>query len=235
MALTVASGRKARPHSSLACSDKEELRQFARENKIQFREDATNAQLNVPRNRVRNELLPLLRKNYQPALNKTVLRLMEIVGAESDLVSETARRWLARRRPAFQKLPIAIQRRVLQAQLLRLGVPTDFDLVELLRRSAGVSISVSPKLFVSRNMAGVVNLKSPSLVDFNPNELALKFGDRVGEAVFAGVKLSWRFESEKGFVRPSNLMPREFLTRTSWGTKSSCATGVRVIAFSRLG
>ena len=32
--------------------------------------------------------------HYQPALAKTVLRLMEIVGAESDLVGETARQWL---------------------------------------------------------------------------------------------------------------------------------------------
>jgi tRNA(Ile)-lysidine synthase TilS/MesJ len=48
----------------------------------------------MPRNRVRNELLPLLQRRYQPALAKTVLRLMEIVGAEADLVGETARQWL---------------------------------------------------------------------------------------------------------------------------------------------
>ena len=39
----------------------------------------------TPRNRIRNELLPLLRKKYQPGLAKTVLRLMEIVGAEADV------------------------------------------------------------------------------------------------------------------------------------------------------
>jgi tRNA(Ile)-lysidine synthase len=52
---------------------KAELREFARENKIRFREDATNALLAAPRNRIRNELLPLLRKKYQPGLAKTVL------------------------------------------------------------------------------------------------------------------------------------------------------------------
>jgi len=46
------------------------LRGFARESKISFREDATNTSLNVPRNRVRNELLPLLLHHYQPALAK---------------------------------------------------------------------------------------------------------------------------------------------------------------------
>ena len=73
---------------------KAELRGFARENKIRFREDATNTSLDLPRNRVRNELLPLLLRHYQPALTKTVLRLMEIVGAEAEFVGETARQWL---------------------------------------------------------------------------------------------------------------------------------------------
>jgi len=77
---------------------KAELRGFARENKIRFREDATNTSLDLPRNRVRNELLPLLQRRYQPALTKIVLRLMEIVGAESDLAGEAARQWLVSKR-----------------------------------------------------------------------------------------------------------------------------------------
>jgi tRNA(Ile)-lysidine synthase len=77
---------------------KAELRGFARESKILFREDATNTSLDLPRNRVRNELLPLLQRRYQPALTKTVLRLMEIVGAESEAVGETARQWLVSKR-----------------------------------------------------------------------------------------------------------------------------------------
>ena len=75
-----------------------ELREFARENRIRFREDATNARLDLPRNRVRNELLPLLRRRYQPALTRTILRLMEIVGAEAEVVGEMAQQWLGRRR-----------------------------------------------------------------------------------------------------------------------------------------
>ena len=75
-----------------------ELRGFARENQIRFREDATNAQLDLPRNRVRHELLPLLRRRYQPALTRTILRVMEIVGAEAEVVGERARLWLKNNR-----------------------------------------------------------------------------------------------------------------------------------------
>ena len=72
---------------------KAELRTFARENKIRFREDATNVSADFLRNRIRNELLPWLRQNYQPALDKTVLRLMDIVGAEADFAGAAARLW----------------------------------------------------------------------------------------------------------------------------------------------
>ncbi|HUB87009.1 MAG TPA: tRNA lysidine(34) synthetase TilS, partial [Verrucomicrobiae bacterium] len=55
---------------------KSELWKFARENKIRFRHDATNFSTDYLRNRIRNELLPLLKRNYQPALGKIILRLM---------------------------------------------------------------------------------------------------------------------------------------------------------------
>ena len=101
---------------------KAELRGFARENKIPFREDATNARLEMPRNRVRNELLPLLQRRYQPALTKTVLRLMEIVGAESELIGEMAQQWLRSRTKMNALSPLkpkvrAGSRRLLQKTL----------------------------------------------------------------------------------------------------------------------
>jgi len=108
---------------------KAELRGFARENKIRFREDATNASLDLPRNRVRHELLPLLRRHYQPALAKTVLRLMEIVGAEADLVGETARQWLVSKQKVGRTPRPVLARKPGRADLLvgldaRQRVPT---------------------------------------------------------------------------------------------------------------
>ena len=73
---------------------------YAAERGIKYREDASNALLDMQRNRVRHELLPLLRGKYQPALDKTVLRVMEIVGAETAVVGEWAARWLQARRKA---------------------------------------------------------------------------------------------------------------------------------------
>ena len=161
---------------------KAELMDFARENKIGFREDATNASSDFLRNRVRNELIPLLRKKYQPGLAKSVLRLMEIVGAESETIGSLAEKWRKQRWPAFEKLPVAFQRRALQSQLVSFGLAADFELVESLRQSVGKAVSVSRDISVSRNSVGTVNLKRRQPTEFDANDLAVNLAGRVGKS-----------------------------------------------------
>lgn len=72
------------------------LVEYATKHGIGYREDASNAVLDFQRNLVRHELLPLLRGKYQPALDRTIPRVMEIVGAEAEFAAEAAREWLAR-------------------------------------------------------------------------------------------------------------------------------------------
>jgi tRNA(Ile)-lysidine synthase len=73
---------------------KARLQEFARINKVPFREDASNASLDFQRNRIRNELLPLLKKKYQPALTTVISRLIDITSAEADLAAGIASSWL---------------------------------------------------------------------------------------------------------------------------------------------
>jgi tRNA(Ile)-lysidine synthase len=201
---------------------KTELREFVREREIRFRDDATNATLDMPRNRVRNELLPLLLRHYQPALARTVLRLMEIVGAEADLAGETARQWLRSsgrqsaqtksqsrltsaatiEKESFASLPVAVQRRVLQLQLSEAGVPADFELIESLRQSADVQVNLGPQLSVLRDATGMVSLRSAPPSGFNANETAVNLAGRAGDVEFDGVHFGWRLETGANFARP---------------------------------
>ena len=185
---------------------KGELVEFARENKIQFRDDATNFSSDFLRNRIRNELLPLLRRNYQPGLDKAVLRLMEIVGAESEFAGETARRVASglrldeiqpqAERHIFDKLPVAIQRRILQAQLADAGIMPDFELIESLRQSPDVFVSVGPKNSVVRDAGGKIVFRAETVSDFNGGELAVKLGG-AGELDFDGAKFHWSIRPQK--------------------------------------
>src|SRR6266404_7631831 len=97
------------------------LREHAAQNQLRFREDTSNFCLDIQRNRIRHELLPLLRKRYQPGLDRTILRVMDIIGAEADLVAVLARDWLEQQRSRsslhsipksedqtpFEELPVA--------------------------------------------------------------------------------------------------------------------------------
>jgi tRNA(Ile)-lysidine synthase len=210
---------------------KAEIFVYARANKIRFRDDATNFSTDFLRNRIRNELLPLLRKHYQPGLDKTVLRLMEIVGADADFVSETAREWMqdirgnrgdesqiksGKRKAAsgnkpepphvggckFDILPLAVQRKVLQQQLTGLGLLPDFETVERLREPPGKWVNASYGLAVARNAAGEVCCRDNPANEFNPAELNLKLQGRAGRVEFCGREFRWQIRMQKEFQLP---------------------------------
>jgi len=206
---------------------KAELLAFAREQKILYRNDATNFSADFLRNRIRNELLPLLHEDYQPGLGRTVLRLMEIVGAEAEFVSEAAKAFCAGlNRPAlpetekresngetgpdpqpasparFEELAVAVQRKALQQQLTALGVTPDFELVEQLRGSPGKKVNVSPGLFVSRDAAGRVRGQEDVCGEFKADVLTLKISGKAGRGQFGRHRFRWRLEPVKLFLPP---------------------------------
>ena len=199
---------------------RDELREFTRENKIRFREDATNFSLDAKRNRIRNELLPLLRKNYQPGLNKTILRVMEITGTESDAVGRIAENWLRQCESDFEDLPVAVQRRVLQSQLVSLGLTADFGLIESMRQSADAEVSVGSGFFVQRNQAGKVKLqKSPDVDGFNPNELEVNLEDTAGGLDFDATSVNWKFDRRKNFSQSRGETGCEFFDADKVGNQ----------------
>ncbi len=192
---------------------KSEILEFVCENKIKFREDVTNFSNDFLRNRIRNKLLPLLQKNYQPGLAKTVLRLMEIVGDESEFVGATAAAWLAKPEMTFARLPVAVQRKILQQQLVAGGVVADFDLIEQLRLSAGKFVSVSSELSVVRDTGGKIHLKNLNQrleEKFNAGELNLNFLGRAGRVEFGGYKFEWKVVLQKKPISPKKQTSTEF-------------------------
>jgi tRNA(Ile)-lysidine synthase len=184
---------------------KTELFDFTRENKIRFREDATNTASDFLRNRIRIELLPLLQKKYQPGLTKTVLRLMAITGAEAAFAGEVARQWLeqnGKRRAesgaSFVRLAVAVQRRVLQLQLMELGVGVDFELIEQLRETPAKAVSVGPGLSVARDAAGKIRLLESIENKFKTDGRRLKLMGRAGQAEFNGREFDFAIEKDDG-------------------------------------
>jgi len=132
---------------------KADLAQHARQHRIAFREDVSNACLDILRNRIRHRLLPLLRQEFQPALGRVLGRVMESLAAEADATAEAAARWRRSGRPAFARLPVAVQRACLADDLRGCGCEADFALIEKLRTRPNLPVSVRPGVQVRRAKA----------------------------------------------------------------------------------
>ncbi len=173
---------------------KSTLQAYALQKKINFREDTSNTQLDIPRNRIRHELLPLLARNYQPALGKIIPRLMDIIGAEAGYVEAVARRWLEEKgRSAYTDLHVAVQRQVIQIQLVDAGIEPDFERIEQLRLSPRKPVMVAPDLVVLRDKAGMVSCHGISSVqDFNADRLRLPLIGARGKTALGGLQIHWR-------------------------------------------
>lgn len=208
---------------------REALLAYARQQHLTWREDATNASLDILRNRIRHQLVPLLRTQYQPALARTVPRLMEIVGAEAECVRAAAADWRARKtRPAFVTLPTAVQRAALQAQLMEYGLVPDFDLIEALRLRPGHPVSVNSRTTAVRNTRGLIRVETARSRRNQPRRLStsasfrserklLRLRGVEGEQEFAGVCFRWRIVQRRGNRRPVARPGVEWLDADSVG------------------
>jgi tRNA(Ile)-lysidine synthase len=251
----------------LGCQ-KNELRQYAVQRGIKFREDSTNSFLDMQRNRIRNELLPLLEQKYQVALNQTVSRVMDILGAESDFVNSVAESWLRVRQDAkqadsicggeesveldkaaavsltgnlstsaFERLPVALQRRCIQLQLFRLGIVASFDLVEHLRlrpdqpievrrdgmslgRTGTTHITEQPgRLFlrVAREPGGLVRTRPFRPGTFRQGHRELHLDSGQGQIDWEGMRFEWRISLDKGDGIAQRVPETEFFDADTVG------------------
>ena len=216
--------------------EREELRSYAAENDVEFREDATNTTLDFQRNRIRHQLLPLLEKKYQPAIRRTVLRAIETVGAESELIREVAEEWLRKQRKAasarmeneavaFDALPLAVQRKSLHLQLREKGVEAGFELVEQLRLGPNKRIgigtidgSASVSLLVMRDSNGIVFLQRREGPVFDEAEKKVEFGGQ-GRTKFGAIQIMWRIQPLRSGRLPAQKAGQEFFDADKVGSR----------------
>ncbi len=242
------------------------LSQYAAEHRVPYREDATNALAEFERNRIRHGLLPLLRREYQPALDKIIPRVMEIVGAEAEFVGEAARDWIREggspksevrspkegrrakseaggaRQPGFERLPVAVQRRCVQLQLIEQGIVPEFELIEELRRNAERAVAIglgeasegwegwqpskhaqgtgetAVLRYAVRDRSGMVRLQSGESQAFRPGAAELNLQGRGGEGLFDGVRIRWRIRSKKWAGRPRSRVGQEYFDADKVGS-----------------
>ena len=201
--------------------EKSTLAKFAKQTGISFREDSSNRCTDILRNRVRLELLPLLRQRFHPAVDKSVARVMEIVSAEAEAVSALAEGWRAKNKRAgeFKRCSVAVQRRIIQLQLHQLGLAADFELIESLRLNPGKRVSVAPKVWIEADASGHIKKGSPLIQAFKTRSAKVQLGKNAGEIVFSDVTFSWEFGNRELHGRLQRLPGMEMFDADKIGGK----------------
>ncbi len=129
---------------------REEIERYVADRSLPFRRDATNRDLRFTRNRLRRDLLPRLRRDYNPDAEGALARAAVLLAAEEDWIEEMAQQAFARARrlspPGKIVLDVnrildyhlALQRRVVRRALVEMGCAGDslaFEGVERLVRA----------------------------------------------------------------------------------------------------
>lgn len=133
---------------------KDVLIDYLYRNKIPYCLDSSNQSRRFLRNRVRLDLLPYLEQNFNPGIRETLLRTAEIFRLEEELLEQMTQESCTRlirsskesvsleephpnelilAIPPFLKIPVAIQRRVLETLFWRMSSPPGFKQIEQVR------------------------------------------------------------------------------------------------------
>jgi tRNA(Ile)-lysidine synthase len=120
---------------------KVELRDFAKRNRLRFREDTTNTDSRYTRNRIRNLLIPAIENTLGRPVKRNLLRLSQVAREEEKLLENVTPRIWEQETISIHEigaLPAALQRRVIYRWLNRLQIPdVGFEEVESVRALIG--------------------------------------------------------------------------------------------------
>lgn len=194
---------------------KTDLRAWAKDEGVRYREDASNASRDIERNRIRHELLPLLRRRFQPALQRTVARVMDMARMDSECLNALAERFLDSKRKSFSRLPVALQRRCIQLQLQRSNIRAEYELVERLRTGGGKQVMVSEAKILALDRNGRLEVKQAAeiprrSIEANSAAMGMKLDVESGAGRFGGLAFRWRVE------RAGRGVPSKKGTRTEF-------------------
>jgi tRNA(Ile)-lysidine synthase len=103
--------------------------QFCQDFNLPIWEDSTNQNLQYPRNRIRQELIPYLKVNFHSQVETNLAQTAELLQAEVEYLEQTAHHWrleasvkgekqdLHLNRQILKTLPLVLQRRVIRQVL----------------------------------------------------------------------------------------------------------------------
>lgn len=229
-----------------------EAKAFLRSAGIAWREDATNADTDILRNRVRNQVLPFLAKTLNPQINGAISRSADILARENEWLDELAEQaWLECRIVSgavsrgnagmsekylldIKKLmqhPVACRRRVVVKWLSCSGVPRHKMTFEVVEKICAMSTRSAPRAVLV--CAGKTAVCRQGLITWKPLPVKGGAGFRVNLKVPCEYRaeelgLSISITRGEGFARqisgsPGNLPAEAHISSARAGRKTITA------------
>jgi tRNA(Ile)-lysidine synthase len=181
--------------------EKADLEGFVKERKIAFREDSSNAQLDIERNRVRHQVLPMLREQFGPEFGSLLLKQAAEMRASDDWARQTARAWID---GEYDSLPDRLKMEIVVVQLHRRHLPVRRQTITSLLADRTKPVTIRPGQTATLDARGKLQVNDPLRFEL-PMVVAL-FGQAEQRVDFSGGALRWRFSMETNFDAAQNGM-----------------------------
>ena len=133
------------------------IRGWLKQKKITWREDTTNKDVTIPRNKMRVDILPFFEAKFGHALRMNLCRTAEILQQEDALLEEMAQDYISHEKhdetldiKRLKACPLALQRRVMREWLWKADapLPSGFETVErLLDMDAGEKEQLAEEVY----------------------------------------------------------------------------------------
>lgn len=164
---------------------KTDMQEYAALRGLSWREDATNSQTVFRRNKIRNELVPLLEREYSSGIVDVLHRTSQIIMGADDLVRETVERVFPSLVVEEEMQPyigltisaLRVHKRFLQTELVRravqrrFGLALGFDAVDrvlsLLDAEPGIKLDVAKGVMAVRDRNMILIGSAPAVHNLN--------------------------------------------------------------------
>ncbi|HAV63970.1 MAG TPA: hypothetical protein DCY13_16590, partial [Verrucomicrobiales bacterium] len=172
-----------------------QLEEWAKTRRLRHCHDGSNDDLRLLRNRVRHELMPLLKSRFCPGTDSNIRRTMRGLADDADFLRTAAQTWLAASgKMPFGRLHPALQRQIIVRQLERLKAEFDWQAVEQLRTTEEDWANLPGGKQIARSADGRLRVRPQpperTVKSIKPVELNLQAPS--GRVQFAGVEFRWQ-------------------------------------------
>jgi tRNA(Ile)-lysidine synthase len=172
---------------------REDILEWCKRENLTCLHDPTNDDMRFLRNRIRAQLIPLLLRDYSPALARTLRRMSQVIAEEDDMIEDLARRALddmtverAKDRLLLDRNSLLSMHPALARRVLRLAViefradPRDVSsalserLLRLVRQRTGAAVPVGKNVLALSSYDSVIIESVKCLSPKRPDPVAIR-------------------------------------------------------------